>query len=86
MDVPLELLFGYQAKRGGSGAVSAPGVEINELDFPHRQKFSHSLRRADNRFLECGSKAAALGFQRTAAGGATALHSGHPGFQSLEMA
>jgi len=48
MDVPLELLLGNQAKACGCGAVTAPGIEIDELDSSHRQEFSHSLRRADN--------------------------------------
>ncbi len=48
MDVPLELLLGNQAKGCGCGAVTAPGIEIDELDFSHWQEFSHSLRRADN--------------------------------------
>ena len=48
MDVPMELLLGNEAKGRGGGAVPAPGVKIDELNSPHGQAFSHSLRRRDN--------------------------------------
>jgi hypothetical protein len=48
MHVPLKLLPGSEAEGGGSGAVPAPGVKIDELNSPHWQAFSHSLTHPDN--------------------------------------
>ena len=48
MDVPVELLFGNEAKGRGGGAVPAPGIKIDELNCAHGLAFSHSLRRRDN--------------------------------------
>jgi hypothetical protein len=48
MDVPSKLLLGNEAKGRGGGAVSAPGVKINELDSAHGLAFSHSSGCPDN--------------------------------------